>query len=112
MAEGGAVVGAAGAAPEAGPGAAAVDPVAAALALAREANGPSADEVAALEAQRKVLARQRAAVATELNTPKKRQQRNMERARNLSDEQLLGIITARAAMDKAKEKAKAKAKAA
>ena len=62
----------------------------------------------ALEQQRRDLKRQSAEATKDLTNAKKRQKRILEKAKNLSDQQLLAIVTTRAVKAKAKAKAKAK----
>ena len=70
--------------------------------------------VAALEERRKELRRERDAVAKELRNAERKRQRLLERARGLTDNDLLSILATRAAakaVPKAKGKAAAKATA-
>ena len=87
------------------------DPAAAALALLQGMGDPQQDEVQRLEEDRRNLKRLATEKAKALGNAKKRQKRLMEKAKTLSDLQLMSIVTSRAAKAKAKGKAKAKAKA-
>ena len=72
----------------------------------------SRGELTRLEALRTQLTRQKRQIAIEIKNEERKRTRRIERARGLSDDDLLGIITARAAAKaKAKGNAKAKAKA-
>ena len=107
--------GAAGAAAMAGGGAAVADPAAAAAAAAAmailgNANDAAANRVADLEQQQRAINQQRKQVAKDLKNEKKKRQRVMDKAKTLSDAELLQVLGARANAN-AKAKAKAKAKA-
>jgi hypothetical protein len=76
----------------------------------------AAGEVAALQQRRKELRQARDAVNKDLRNAERKRQRLLERARGLSDDDLLTLVAARAvakgnAKANAKGKAKAKAKA-
>jgi len=81
-----------------------------ALAMLQGLPDPHVSAVMALEQQRRDLKRQTTDATRDLTNAKKRQKRILEKAKNLSDEQLLSIVTTRAAKAQAKAKAKAKAK--
>lgn len=66
-----------------------------------------ADRVARLEEKRKLLHNQRRDVLREIRNERKRRKRIMEKARTLSDAELLNVLSVRAAAAKAKPKAKA-----
>ena len=91
--------------------AAAANAAAAALAMAQGLPDSLGCRVAALEQHHRDLLRERQGVAKDLKNQKKRNQRATEKARNLSDAQLLEIIAARSAAARAKAKAKAMPKA-
>ena len=90
--------------------AAAADPAAAALALIQGMGDAAGDAVVAMEQQRRQLKQQLRDQSKDIDNARTRQKRVLEKARTLSDDQLLGIVAARAAKAKAKGKAKAKAK--
>ena len=70
-----------------------------------------AQRVAALDARRRALQDERAALQKEIRNEERKRRRRLEKARGLSNEDLLEIAAARAAQAKAKAAAKAKAKA-
>ena len=97
---------------------AAVDPGAAALALMGGMGDPAAGRVAQLEdhrrdlqGQRRALMKERTDVQKMIKNEKKKRQRIMEKAKGLSDADLMSVIAARAAQAKAAPKAKGKANA-
>ena len=97
---------------------AAADPGAAALALMGGMGDPAAGRVAQLEAhrrglqdQRRALMMERADVQKKIKNEKKKRHRIMEKAKGLSDADLMNVIAARAAQAKAAPTAKGKAKA-
>ena len=79
-------------------------------ALLEEVGDRHADHVANLDGRRKSLKREQQQISTEIRNEHKRRQRLLEKSRGLSDEELLSVISTRAAA-KSKAKAKAKAKA-
>ena len=82
--------------------------VTAALAAAASVGDAAADRVATLAQQRRDLAAERKRVSAELDLEKRKKKRIMEKAKLLSDGDLIAILGARAAAAKAKAKAKAK----
>ena len=89
----------------AGGGGGGPDPAAAALQLLQGMNDPQMDAVQQLEQLRRDLKRQASQATKEVGNAKKRQKGLMEKAKNLSDLQLMSIVTSRAAKAKAKGKA-------
>ena len=93
-----------------------VGPGAGVWAAAAGIGDAAADEVAALQLRRKELRQERDAVSKDLRNAERKRQRLLERARGLSDDDLLALVAARAvakghAKAKANGKARAKAKA-
>ena len=82
--------------------------VTAALAAAASVGDAAADRVATLAQQRRDLVTERKRVSAELDLEKRKKKRIMEKAKLLSDGDLVAILGARAAAAKAKAKAKAK----
>jgi len=116
--DGAAAAGAADAAAAAGAVAAGADGAAPAggavgvLAALGGMDDPRANRIAALKDQRAQLLANRKAVQKELKNEERKRQRLMDKARNLSNEDLASVLGSRAvAAAKAKAKAEAKAKA-
>lgn len=86
------------------------DAVAQALLLLQGAQDSHGDALRDLLNQRRAASARCAELSKQLKLAKKKQDRVFEKAKTLSNEKLMGIITARAAKAKAKGKAKAKAK--
>ena len=67
-----------------------------------------ADRVAAMEGRKRALQRERQEVAKCIKSEQKKRQRLIDKARGLTDVDLLSVVAARAASAKAKSDAKAK----
>ena len=79
-----------------------------AQALLQGAGDSSVDAVAALNARKAELKREQRAVAKEIHNKQRKRARLLEKARGLSDAELLTVVSTRAAV-KAKAKAKPRA---
>ena len=79
-----------------------------AQALLHEAGDTSADAVARLSARKAELRREQRDVTKEIHNTQRKRTRLLEKARGLSDAELLAVVSTRAAV-KAKAKAKSNA---
>ena len=89
----------------------AVDPSAAALELIHGLGDRSADRMAELTERKRALKQERADVAKQIKAEARKRKKIMEKAKTLSDAELMAVLAARGAAAKAKAQAKAKAKA-
>ena len=75
-----------------------------------EGIGTTMEETERLVQRQRELARERATLRAELHNAKRRNKRTFDKARGLTDQQLLEIVVSRNTKAKATAKAKAKAK--
>ena len=80
-----------------------------AQALLADMGDVRADHVASLEERKRALQRERQQVANCIKAAQKKRQRLLDKARGLTDADLLSVVATRAASVKAKAEAKAKA---
>ena len=88
----------------------AVDPSAAALELIHGLGDRSADRMAELTERKRPLKQERAEVAKQIKAEARKRKKIMEKAKTLSDAELMAVLAARGAAAKAKAQANAKAK--
>ena len=90
----------------------AVDALTDAVAVAAVVWGDKQDRVAELEQRRRELQKQRKELNKTIKNEQRKHKRIMDKAKTLSDAELLAVVASRQAKAKAKPKAKGKAKAA
>jgi hypothetical protein len=88
-------------------GAAVADPNAAALALLAGVGDLGANAMQTLADRKRALEVQKKAVAKEMKSEQRKRKRMLDKAKNLSDADLLSVVATRQAQAKAKAKAKA-----